>query len=341
MTRFFFLASWTIAASAHASYAQMRLDGLGMLLAFALVVSYGLFVDVALLARLFRSRAALVIGSIVALVLAYFLVGQIASPSERAGFFNQFSGGSGLVVLAATSAVFLPFIFIAPFAQYLALRDERRWPRWITAWMALQVALIPAFVTLAFTDERYRKQDYAAGHAEGHQVRAGEFAALLERAKQRPERIWGTGWTYPWPPKPPADTVSGWASGVAIGVDASAPMTADEPLSESDRRALRALGSGPNIRAKLLWDTLRPGNFSARLGPESGDVALVSDDVVPVLLARLEKYGEARLCPGGRMMDADRATLHKVVLDKGRPYQMRSPWDGYLQRVEQLCPGPK
>ncbi|MNC59810.1 hypothetical protein D3C75_1096430 [compost metagenome] len=38
------------------------------------------------------------------------------------------------------------------------------------------------------------------------------------------------------------------------------------------------------------------------------------------MLDRLEAYGEARLCPGGRMMDADRAVLNQLVLAKVRDY---------------------
>ena len=45
-----------------------------------------------------------------------------------------------------TIAVFLPFIVIAPLAQYRAMRQGRRWPGWVTVWMALQVALLPGFL---------------------------------------------------------------------------------------------------------------------------------------------------------------------------------------------------
>jgi hypothetical protein len=42
--------------------------------------------------------------------------------------------------------------------------------------------------------------------------------------------------------------------------------------------------------------------------------------VIPLLLERLEEYGETRLCPGGQMMDADRAVLNQLVLAKVRDY---------------------
>ena len=95
---FFFLATCALAVSAHADYGQMRLEGIGFLLAFVLSVAYGVIVDVALIARIFRYRAVLVVGLIVALVVIVFLLGQAASPSERAGFFKGAPGGASLVV---------------------------------------------------------------------------------------------------------------------------------------------------------------------------------------------------------------------------------------------------
>lgn len=347
-----------LAASAHASYGQMRLDGLGFLLAFALTVVYGLAVDLGLFIRIFRYRAALVIGFIFALAAVFLLLGLAASPSERAGFFGGAPGGAQLVLLVVTSAVFLPFIVIAPFAQYLAMRHGRRWPGWITAWMALQLALLPGFLVLAGTDEYFWQQEYAAGQAEGREVRAGGLGGILERAERRRERIWGTGWTYPWQQKPPAGFLarpSGWILGLAQSMDASALIAANEPLSAADRAALRALVDRhflryavPNIRAELLWDTLEPGGFSRQLAPKGVDEAgAVGEEVIPVLLEQLEKHGEARLCPGGRMMDADRAVLNALVLKKGRvwnvakqAYEMRPDWDSYQARVERLCRGP-
>src|SRR4030095_805791 len=178
------------------------------------------------------------------LTVVSLLLGLAASSSERAGFFKVFSGGSGLVLLVVTSAVFLPFIVIAPFAQYLAMRDGRRWPGWITAWMALQLSVLPCFLGFAGTNHYYWQQEYIAGQTEGREVRAGGLGGILERAEQRHERIWGTGWTYPWPQKPPADSSdepSGWILGLAIGMDTSALVAANEVFSAPDREALRTL----------------------------------------------------------------------------------------------------
>jgi hypothetical protein len=325
---FFLLASWALATSAHASYGQMRLDGIEIFLAFALTVAYGLIVDVALLARLFKYRAALVVGFVVALVVTFLLLVQAAPPGIRAGIFKVYPGGWAEVVLVVTSAVFLPFILIAPFAQYRAMRDNRRWPGWITVGMLLQLALLPGFLVLAITEERFWKREYAAGLAAGRDVRAGEFGELLERVEQRHDRIWGTGWTYPWREKPPSGFFyrnSAWIRGLDNGVGESALIAADERPGEPDRTALRTLVErhfyAPSIRAKLIWDALEPGGFSRQLAPRGlNEQGVVSEDVIPLLLERLEKYGEARLCPGGRMMGADRAVLNLLVLAKVRDY---------------------
>jgi len=336
--------SLLLAASAHASYGQMRLDGLGLFLAFVVTVAYGLIVDAALLGRVFRYRAAVVAGVVVALAVVFFFLSQTASTVERAGFFKMASGGSGRVLLLAVGVVFLPFIFIAPFAQHRAVSDGKRWPRWVGAWMLLQLALLPAFIVLGFTDHYFRQREYAVGYREGREIKAGELGTLLERADQRQERIWGTGWSYPWPQVPPAksmDQPSGWNLGVALGMDASALIATNEPLGASDQAAVRTLlerhfprYSVANIRAKVLWDTLEPAGFSATLDP-----TVIYEEAVPVLLERLEKHGQARFCPDGRMPDADRDALNALLLGKGGN-EMRPPWDGYQRRVEQLCRGP-
>jgi hypothetical protein len=354
---FVLLASWALAASAHASYGQMRLDGLGLLVVFALTVAYGVLVDLALFARIFRYRAALVIGSIAGLGVVFLLLSQVATPGEWAGFFKGHPGGAWLVILVVTGAVFLPFIVIAPLAQYLAMRHGRRWPGWITAWMALQLALLPGFLVLAGTEQYFWQKEYAAGQAVGREAGAGALAAILVRAEQRQERIWGTGWTYPRQQKPSAGYAarrSAWIRGLAKGMDATALMAANEPLGASDRAALRTLTTqhyyaSPNTRAKLLWDALEPGSFSRQLTPRGGvhEVGTVDEEVIPVLLERLEKYGAARLCPGGRMMDADRAVLNALVVAKGRvwnvatrAHEMSPQWESYQRRVERLCRGP-
>ena len=337
----FLLAASMLATAAHASYGQMRLDGLGLLLALLLLIAYALIVDVALIARLFRFRAVLVVGVIVALVVAFLLLSQAVSPVERAGFIRS---GSSRVMLVVTSAVLLPFILVAPFGQYRAVREGQRWPRWVAAWMALQVGLIPGFIILAGTDRYFRQQEYTAAYAEGRQVQDGELAALLELADQRHERIWGTPWKYPWRQAAPSawrDEPSGWIYGLAMGLDASALIARNEPLGAPDREALRTLQDRhfvrfavPNVRAKVLWDTIEPGNFAATLGPEG-----MYQEVVPILLERLEKDGEVRFCPGGRMVHADRAALNSVIVANGGGDHLRPPWDSYQRRVERLCTG--
>lgn len=355
---FFLLASCALAATAHASYGQFRLDGIELFLAFALVVAYGLVVDLALFVRLFQYRAALVVGVVIALGVNFLLLVQAAPPSERAGLFKVYPGGPEQVMLLVTSAVFLPFILIAPFAQYLAMRHGRRWPGWITAWLALQLALLPAFIVLGSTDEHFWKQEYAAGRAVGLEVKAGGLGGIPELADQRHERIWGTGWAYPWRQKTSSGfnyRRSAWIGGLAKGVDGSAPVAANEPLGESDRLALVTMieryshvSTVPNVGAKLIWDALVPGGFSRLLAPRGvNEQNVVSEWVIPPLLERLEKHGDPRLCPGARMVDADRAVLNAVILKHGRVWnvekradEMHPDWDGYRQRVERLCRGP-
>lgn len=354
---FFLLASCALAASAYASYGQMRLDGISLFLAFAVTVAYGLFVDLAMFVRLFRTRAALVICSIIGLAVVLLFLIQFASPSERRSLLGS-SVGPAWVVVVATSVVLVPFIVIAPFAQYAALRRDRRWPGWITAWMVLQLALLPVFLVLAGTESYFRKQEYAAGQAAGREVRAGGFGNLLQLAEQRRGRIWGTGWAYPWLQNVPGGLPSrrsAWIAGLAKGLDESAPIAANEPLSKPDRAALQTLMERflrgyavRNIRAKLIWDALYPGGFASQLAPLGIDErGVVWEEVIPPLLERLEKHGAPRLCPGGRMMEADRAVLNAVILKRGRSWnsaarvhELRPDWEDYRQRVERLCRAP-
>ena len=329
----FLLAACALAVSAHADYGQMRLDGVGLFLALLLSIAYGLVVDVALIARLFRYRAILVVGLVLAAIVIALLLLAVASPAERTGFFKGAPGGAPLVILLVTSAVFLPFIVIAPLAQHRAIHEGQRWPHWITAWMVLQVALVPGFMLLASADQKFWERDYAAGFALGRETVAGGFGAIRERADGQRERIWGTGWTMPWKPAVPPgsrERMSGWMAGLARGVDASAPIAADSPLSEPDRTVLQTLLDGhfagyatPNIRTKLIWDALEPGAFARQLAPnglhEEGVIGDV-DEVIPRLLVRLEQDTSGRLCPGGQMIDADRAILREFVLEKVKIY---------------------
>ena len=328
---FLLLATCALCAPAYADYGQMRIDGLALLLTFVLTIACGVAVDLALIARAFRYRAALVVGFVISLVVVFLFVGSLASQSERAGFFKGAPGGASLVVLVLTSAVFVPFILVAPFAQYGMRHENGRWPRWITAWLVLQVALLPALFVLANTEEHFWQQEYEAGLAASREVRAGGLGALLERAEQRRERIWGTGLPYPgWQEAPSGYRArpSAWMAGLSKGVDDSTLIAADEPLSEQDRGALQTLVERhfvgyaiTGIETKLLWDALEPGNFSRLLAPFGPtEQGVVSAELIPGLLERLEKYAEPRLCPGGQMVDADRAVLSALVLLKAGDY---------------------
>jgi hypothetical protein len=138
-------------------------------------------------------------------------------------------------------------------------------------------------------------------------------------------------------------------------LDASALIGANDPLSHADSAALRTLTEQhfrplalPHVRAKLLWDALEPGAFASQLAPHGlTEMGVVSEEVISVLVERLEKYGDGRLCPGGRMLDADRALLKALIQEKGRvwnvttrSYEMRPDWDAYEEQVDRLCRGP-
>ena len=350
-------AALVLAASAHASYGQMRLDGAGLMLAFALVVVYGVIVDACVLVRLFRYRLFAIIAGILSVATAYLFLLAVASPAERAGFFKGPPGGAALVVIAVTSAAFLPFILVAPFAQHLALRRERPSPRWLTAWMLLHVALLPIFVALAGTEHYFWERDFAAGQAEGRKAVPGGLGRILEQASQGRERIWGTGFRDPWQhlqPASPIPSYSAWVHGLAKGLGESALLSADEPLRAPDQAQLRTLmdrhfssHAAPGIRAKLVWDALEPGRFARYLPPEEdGAAGRVPEQSIPLLLERLEKPGAARLCPGGRMLEEDRAALHAMVRKRGRAWstdtrteELRADWRDFPARIDRLCGG--
>lgn len=347
------LASFAIAAAAHASYGQMRLDGIGFFLAFALTVAYGAVVDIALFAKVFRYRAGMVGGVFVALVLIALLLAMAAAPGELAGVFKGAPGGAPLVVLLLTGAVFLPFIVFAPLAQYRTMRQNRRWPGWVTAWLLLQVALLPGFFALANTEDHFWKQDYSAGHAVGGEARAGGLGRMLQQADQLRERIWGTAWTHARRQDPsgryPARQ-SGWVAGLAKALDDSALIAANEPLGEADRTVMRILIERhlaryaiPKIKAKLIWDALEPGRFAKQLAPNGPNEQGVADDeVIPLLLERLEAHAGSRLCPDGRMMEADRALLGELVLarvhsqDEARKRELQAELDAKKREAELL-----
>ena len=335
----------------------MRLDGILSLLSFLLLLTCGLLVDVALLIRAFRYRVVVVAACALAAAAVLLFLYAVASPGERAMFAKVLHGGAWRVVLAVIGVVLVPFLFVAPVAQYLALQDGRASPRWIAAGMLLQLVFLPAFVVLAFTNDHYWERERAAGREEGVRIRPGELAALSARAAEKRERIWGTGWYYPWPQKAAVESPgghSGWIVGLAQGVDHSELIGADEPLGPPDAAALKTLLdqhfaglAGQRIRAKLLWDALEPGRFARQLAPSGvRENNTVDEEVLAVLLERLEKYAPARLCPGGTMMEADRAVLRALVEAKGpvwsvdqRQHLIRPEWATHRERVERLCRG--
>ena len=345
-------AAWALAGVAQASYGQMRLDGVTLVLAFLAVVACGLLVDALLWARVFRHGAVAAVGTVAGVALAILLAILFASPVERAGVFKGLSDSWGPVVFVVTAVIFVPFIIAAPMAQHVSMRRGQPWPRRLAALMAMQVGLLPGFIVLAGTNEYFWQRDFAAARLEGSQVAAGGLARLLERVERQRVRIWGTGWHYPWPHD--GATRSSWKLGLALGLDAAEPIAAAEPLGESDRAALIALMDRhfvgfavPHVRSKLVWDALEPGGFARQLAPRGlDDPGTAREEVLPALLERLERDG-ARLCPGGRMADADRAVLDALIVKTGtvwsveaQAYEMRPEWRDYRGRLERTCVAP-
>ena len=146
------LLACALAATADASYGQMRLDGIGLALAFVLVVGWGLMLDVILLApaQVLRRRGAAIACTVIGGLVVLCFLAMLAMPAERAGFFKGPPAGGALAASLATCAVFLPFVLFAPWAQHRALLEAAARPRWIRIWMWAQPALLVAVVALAF-----------------------------------------------------------------------------------------------------------------------------------------------------------------------------------------------
>lgn len=327
-----------LAGAADASYGQMRLDGIGLMLAFTLLVGWGLLLDVIILApaQVLRRRGAAIACTVISGLVVLVFLAMLASPSERAGFFKGPPGGSALLTSLATCAVFLPFILFGPWTQHRALLEGAARPRWVRIWMWAQPALLVAAIALPFVDGYFYQREYEAGRAEGAAVQAGGVGPLLERAQQRGDRIWATPFVLPGPAHPPADPYAprqAWIVGVASGLDETAFVRGDDPFSADDRAALDTLAehhfgtySAPGVRAHLMWDQLAPGNFKAVLVRERSN-----EQAIENLLDRLDRGGAARFCPDGQMLEPDRAALVAFVAQHG------GNSDDYARRVAGLC----
>lgn len=336
-----FLLAACFAGGAHASYGQMRLDGIGMFLAFTLVVGWGLILDLVILApaQVLRRRGAAVACTVIGGLIVLLFLAMLALPAERAGFFKGPPLDSALAASLATCAVFLPFILFAPWAQHRALAEGLARPRWVRIWMWAQPALLVAAVVLPLVEGYFYFREYEAGRAEGAAVQAGGAGALLERASQRGERIWATPLTLPGPARPPSDPYGprqAWIVGIASGLDESGLVRGDEPFSPEDRSALETLAtryfgaySAPRVRAHLIWDELAPGNFATVLARDRS-----TEEIIMILLDRFDRGGVARFCAEGRMPDADRAALATFVAGHG------GNSEDYARRIRSFCTSP-
>lgn len=338
-----FVISLTLTESAHASYGQMRLDGLLTFLGLVVFFCHVGLVNLLLYGKLFRKRALVVAAGVVSLALAAFLIFVISSPNEMAGVAKLFSYGLARILLAIALVATLPYVLLAPIAQFSAVDDGLPSPRWVSLGLSLQMALVPALIALSFVDDAIRQKEFAAGRSEGMAVKAGDLSSLLQRAEQRRERIWATPWFYPWRERSSTTSYfpsSGWVGGMGLGLNDSPLIATIAPLGAEDGRALATLahqyvvpGVAPNVYFKLVWDALQPGGEYLKF-----ETVWIRDEMLLPLLERLESEGEARLCANGRMERRTRDILRNAYVARAEDRGNASPWSDYVKRVARICP---
>ena len=297
-----FCAMYPLPASA--SYGNMHLN-LATFFALVLIGAYTLLVDVALLLKLFRSIVWVGISSIISMILITVLIVTWDDPR----FFSRL--GSWEIF----SLTLPPFVLFAPLVQYLTLNRYARSARatyfgtvGMNLVIALQVATPVAFLAFdaAYMANYGRRMDNL--RAQGKQAKPGEVKELLQ------QQTMGTS----------------EAGEVLQGLSSSSIVSGSAPLVPGDRDALFAAVAEtvhhgyaryPHIETKLVWDTLEAGHVGDRLanGPFA-DLLLTGRNgpdttfrLLPDLLeSYIEKDASRRLCPGGRMLEEDRAALDSL-----------------------------
>jgi hypothetical protein len=334
---------------ASASYGNMHLN-LATFFSLALIGAYTILVDVALLLKLFRSMICVGFSSIVSMILITVLIVTWDDPR----FFSSI-GSWGIFSLTLP-----PFILFAPLVQYQTLNRYSRSARakyfgtvGMNLVIALQVAAPVAFLTFdaAYMANYGHRMDNL--RAQGNQAKPGEVKEILR------QQTMGTS----------------EAGQVLQGLNSSSLVGASAPLTSSDRDALFAAVAEtvhhgyaryPHIETKLVWDTLDAGHVGDRLAQGTlADLFLtgrngpdVSFRLLPDLVAYIEKDASRRLCPGGRMLEEDRAALDSLYAngeenakaaqatmqrDYGpnyrRPDQVDEVelWRSFRQRVANVC----
>jgi hypothetical protein len=253
--------------------------GEGIVLAMLLLPAAAWFalLAVLLLARAFRHRGAMLIGtgvSVLAAALAAFALVSIPSPA-----------GATLFLVAAFMA--LVFGVLAPALQYHAARRGHRWLRnAVMAIAALELAA-PLGAWLSHEMEMANFERRAAQFEKrGLQARPGDLAAVVG---------------------------SNAESGITTdfmnfreGLQRSQLLLGDAPLRDDDRAAARSLIANRNtysnvIHAKLVWDSYRGEPASV----------LLTDADAPMLryplLVLLERHGATRYCADAVEAEALRA----------------------------------
>jgi hypothetical protein len=317
------------APMAAASYAQMTLPGLGALFLFGYVAAYALAVDVVLLCRGYRSRASVVVGTLISLAL---LTGLLTQRQDVAAGF-QLLETDWEAKLLGVAIVLVPLtLLVAPVAQHLELRRQRsRWTAYVA--IVVQAVLVGTGWTLAYFDEHPTDSMQAARkelRARGEQVEPGGVAALRDAFER--QHAWGTFESFL----------------LLKGIENSALIHSGPPLPPEDRNALIALlerdlaAARPRVAAshhygfieiKLLWDTLEPGNVAARL-PRGTRLQ------VEYMLEFIDRHGRQRLCSVDELAAADRAALDGA-LAVGYTADIIAKATRSLDRLAEACRPPR
>ena len=314
---------------AAASYAQMTLPGLGAAILFVLIAAFLLVIDVVLLCRGFRSKASVIVSTVISLALVYGLLKERSSIDA----VLQLLATDWQERLLSVSLVLVPLTMLAaPVAQHFELRTHRP-RRAIYVAIAVQVVLFGIATTRSYLYEHpleATRAEWTALGERGEQVRTGELAELRDAFEKRHE--WGS-----------IESLK-----LLKGIEKSALIHGGAPLLPQDRTALvgmlerdraeaRPMGAGAHwygfIEVKLLWDTLQPGSVDHSI--PSGTV--LSEDY---MLEFIDRHGPERLCSGEGLADTDRAALTRA-LTGGRGADVLARVKTALDRLDEACRTPR
>src|SRR5262249_6260253 len=145
------------AATAAASYGQMKLEGLGATILFMIIAADAFAVDIALLCKAFRSRLSVIVSTVITLALAIALV---SARKDVAAVFDHLTQHWQARLLGVAIVVVPLMLLAAPLIQHFELRRNR--PRWVVyVAVGVQAVLIATGWTLNYFDEHPRESTLA------------------------------------------------------------------------------------------------------------------------------------------------------------------------------------